>query len=293
MQTFFSLKAVPLDSVKVKFIDGKRFIIHKVDKGQGLMAIGRRYHIDVTKIAEANPGKTGNLKPGEKLLIPVVFTLDSQKADQNNEPVNLVAKSEKQGQKNDHASRKNLHDTGLKVQPDKLEETHANADAKEKEVVKMHVVSKGETLKSIAQKYKITPQLIVKWNGLHTARIEPGQELIVDGSIVIKPYEKWNEPNSVSGKNIIPKNILAYGEEIAETGFAVLGTEKQILHKTLRAGTLLLVTNLDNGKQCYIKVTGTPEKNNTENILVIDTETQKKLDTVSGTIRIKIQYLVP
>lgn len=52
----------PNDSIRTEIKNGKQFIIHKVDKGQGLLSIARRYNITVDEIMNANPDKAKKTK---------------------------------------------------------------------------------------------------------------------------------------------------------------------------------------------------------------------------------------
>jgi LysM repeat protein len=278
--SMFGSKAIPLDSIKVDVNKGKRFIIHKVEKGQGLYAIARRYNIDVQVIIDANPGKTEKLDKGDILRIPL-FLGDS---------ASLQIKDAPKGK----AIQPVVTDSSTKkIGKDKIDESHANADVREVESPTTHIVATGETVSKIAQKYKITTEQLVKWNGIRDNKIEVGQELIVHGSLVIKPYEKWNAPNSVAPKNNSPKNILATWNMVEETGFAGVGVNHNILHKTAPVGTLIYITDLDLGKSCYVKVTGTIDNRYDNVILIVDDATLKKLNTTSSILRISIKYTLP
>jgi peptidoglycan endopeptidase LytF len=274
------IAANPLDSIRVELMNGKKVIIHKVDKGQGLNAIARRYNMDVQLIIDANPGKIDKLKKGDILRIPLIkgdsINMQSQEIRKEKVTQPLIT---------DSATKK----TGN----GKIDESHANADVKETEVVATHIVLAGETVNKIAQKYKITTQQLIKWNGIRDNKLEVGQELIVHGSLIIKPYEKWNTPNSVAPKNNSPKNILASGNVIEETGFAGIGESHLVFHKTAPIGTLLYVTDLDSGKSCYVKVTGVVDKKYDNVILIIDEATLKKLNTSSNILRVQIKYVLP
>jgi LysM repeat protein len=45
--------------------------------------------------------------------------------------------------------------------------------------LKVHTVRRGETVRSIANKYDTTPERIMKLNGMRKAVIFPGQSLVV------------------------------------------------------------------------------------------------------------------
>ncbi|MBT3423335.1 MAG: LysM peptidoglycan-binding domain-containing protein [Bacteroidetes bacterium] len=76
------------DSVGIKTIEGKQYIIHKVDKGQGLFAISKRYNTTVELIKNANDPIEG-LKLNQEILIPI-----TQKEKQSETIIHIVKKGE-------------------------------------------------------------------------------------------------------------------------------------------------------------------------------------------------------
>jgi membrane-bound lytic murein transglycosylase D len=47
------------------------------------------------------------------------------------------------------------------------------------EVPKTHIVKKGEIISKVAKKYGCTPEDIISWNHLRSAKLKPGQKLTV------------------------------------------------------------------------------------------------------------------
>lgn len=287
-----TLTANPLDSIKVETHNRNKFVVHKVDKGQGLYAIARRYNVDIKELINNNPDKSDKLSVGEIIRVPILITdseltevkrIDSIVGPKNT--VNLKLKV---------TDNKNLKERDIKNNV-KIEESHANADSKEiKEIEKnkVHIVAAGETITKIASRYKITSQIIIKWNGLRSSKIEVGQELIVNGQMVNKPFELINTPNSISNQNFSSKNVMSEIDVVEETGFAKGGTDRSVLHRTAPVGTLLLITNIDNSNQCYAKVTGKLTDKNLETILVIDNFLMQKLNATEELVRVNVKYSV-
>lgn len=76
-------------------------------------------------------------------------------------------------------------------------DTAENAIASAQEVMKTHVVRKGEHINTIANRYKCTVPDIKKWNNLKSNYIKPGQRLVV--------YTPVNTNTAVAAKaNTIP-----------------------------------------------------------------------------------------
>lgn len=57
-------------STKMQTIDGRRFYMHTVEKGQTLYQIARTYEVDVNDIILENPEAIDGIKPGQVLKIP-------------------------------------------------------------------------------------------------------------------------------------------------------------------------------------------------------------------------------
>ena len=68
--SFTVVNANPTDSIGTKVKNGKIFIMHKVEKAQGLFSISRRYNVPLNDIIEANPGSDKSLQVDQILLIP-------------------------------------------------------------------------------------------------------------------------------------------------------------------------------------------------------------------------------
>ena len=66
--TLASALPSPADSVGVERRDGKRFALHRVDQGQTLYAVARRYNASIDAIRAANPDLTDNSLRFDQLL---------------------------------------------------------------------------------------------------------------------------------------------------------------------------------------------------------------------------------
>jgi LysM repeat protein len=243
----------PTDSVGVSKIGNLFVIIHKVDKGEGFLSISRRYNVTVEAIKSVNP-TVKELALGQKIKIP--YTPKSQ-----------------------------IDSTKIKI-----EESHANADAKEISATKIHTVAQGETISKIATKYKISTQQLIKWNSIKNNSMVVGQELKVSGVTDIKPYEKWNQPNGSSLKADSPKNIVSTNTRlIEEVGFVEIKT--QTTHPTLAIGTFILCVNPETQKQILVKVAAHQPLNST-NIIGLSKEDIEKLE-LDLQLPITIKYNLP
>ena len=58
------------DSIGIKIVDGKEYIIHKVDPGETLYRLSKRYNASVSAIKETNNLQVDGINVGQVLLIP-------------------------------------------------------------------------------------------------------------------------------------------------------------------------------------------------------------------------------
>ncbi len=112
---------------------------HKVGKKESLARIAKKYNINVPTLVKVNNLQTGALPPGKSLRIP--YSTIKYK---------LLPKGKK-------ASEAALANSGDMI---------------------LHRIKQGDTLGAIAKRYHVPVNLIVRWNGLRSAkRIRAGQQL--------------------------------------------------------------------------------------------------------------------
>ncbi len=254
----FSVKAsglLPKDSVGLSKVKNQTVIIHKVDKGEGLLSIARRYNTTIDEIKKLNKG-IQTVKVGQKIKIPYTPG-NNAKAQIDSSKITI-------------------------------DESHANADAKEVSYNKTYKVQQGETLAKVAAKFKTTPQLLIKWNGIKNNSITPGQTLIVSGVTAVKPYEKWNSYNSISEKPDTLQNLTSTTiNQIEEDGFVALTTK--VTHPTLSKGSFVLCVNPVNNQQIILQIEQTlPLPNNC--IIGLPQNEFNKLNIQTENQNISIKY---
>ena len=146
------------DSVGIEKIDGKRYILHRVDEGQTLYAVARRYGRSVAEIRAANPDLSDALRYDQVIRIPIPDGALSKKEEKKIDKA--IRKQEKEEQK--QASTEN--DTKKSNDPAKAG---------------IHVVEAGQTLYSLASRYGVSQSDLRKWNNLSGDNVMIGQALIV------------------------------------------------------------------------------------------------------------------
>lgn len=170
----------PADSVGIEKKDGKRYILHRVDEGQTLYAISRRYGRSVADIRTANPDMTDALRYGQIIRIPIPDgTLSRKEEKQMDKAIRKQEKEEK------HTISANADKGAAKT------DDPARAG--------IHVVQSGQTLYSLAGRYGVSQADLRKWNGLSGDNVLIGQALIVSE----KAYQARN-PSSPADSPTAP-----------------------------------------------------------------------------------------
>lgn len=187
--SFFSPE-IKRDSIGIETINGKVFIVHKVDAGETLYAISKRYGVTVEQIVTQNPTADAGLEIEQILKVPYVPR---------------VAKSSVQGKKHIVAEKEtlysisrlygvtvedlkkwnNLTENGLSLGQEleiKNTNTLAASSINQLEVKSaktVHTVAAKETMFSITRQYGITVEQLSEWNSLQTDELKIGQTLFV------------------------------------------------------------------------------------------------------------------
>ncbi|WP_373512051.1 LysM peptidoglycan-binding domain-containing protein [Persicitalea sp.] len=288
-ETTSDFKNARLDSLGTEVANGKTYILHKVDPGQTLYAVMRRYGVAVNEIRAANEGMADALRAGQVIRVPYT-PRKSAKA---------IAREEKAASKEE------------RKRDDKPAATPAaNAPG-------MHTVEQGQTLYSIAVKYGTLMADIRKWNGMTSDNVILGQDLIVSEKAYSerspsitpfptpKPAEK-EEPAPIVAEK--PKKTIeeptpapreATGRRMSESGVAEIidtgesSSKYLALHRTVPLGTLVQVKNQYNQEEIWVKVVGRiPGTSSNEDIVIkLSARAFEKLSPNSRRFRAEISYI--
>ncbi|MEO5603348.1 MAG: LysM peptidoglycan-binding domain-containing protein [Cyclobacteriaceae bacterium] len=201
---------VPADSMGMETIDGKTFVIHKVDQKETLFAISRRYRTTVDAILQYNTSASSGLEIGQILKVPYTYQVVNRAVDGR---VHKVAPKETlysisriyQVSMEDIRQWNNLRDNTLSIgQALVIKKSSAPAAQTSSEPVRnenpqpiskkgFHTVGSGETLFSISKLHGVTLDQLKAWNNLGGNDLTIGQTLYVSqperGAIGSKPDE--------------------------------------------------------------------------------------------------------
>ncbi|HPD64574.1 MAG TPA: LysM peptidoglycan-binding domain-containing protein [Bacteroidia bacterium] len=224
------------DSIGVKEINGVKYIMHKVEKSQGLFALSKRYGVPVEDIKAANNG-IETLALDQIVLIPMPKVVVEEKKF-------------------------------------------------------YHKVEKGETLYKISKLYNVSVDNLKKWNNLQDEAIKEGSEILIIQTVKYVEVEKGSDKTPPKVTQDVSKG------DISEEGIATwiedptIDSRKALaLHKKAPVGTIILVTNLLNDKQVYVKVVGNlPANEHSNEIIKLSKFAAKQLKIRDQFTRVRLSY---
>jgi len=171
-------------------------IYHKVRKGENLSSIARKYGTSVSALVSANHLSNRNqLRVGQILLIPTgsYYSAPENKSSK----INVITHTVQRGETLSEIAEKyntsvskiksmnNIHNdhieagAQLKIPTDLASQVEPSDTPKGSTKV-VHVVKKGDTLTSIANKYNVSLTKLKSWNDLDDRKpIYPGQRIII------------------------------------------------------------------------------------------------------------------
>ena len=190
--SFFN-PSVPADSLGIQTINGKVFVIHKVDEKETLYSISKRYGTTVDAILQYNPTADAGLAIGQILKVPyvarkVIPTTGGGVVHTVLEKETLYSLSRMYNVTVDEIRQwNNLTSNALSIgQTITIKKTNTissettvppvNTNRLEKGT---HQVATGETLYSISRQYNVSVDDLRKWNNLQGTELSVGQIISV------------------------------------------------------------------------------------------------------------------
>lgn len=143
------LQASSPDSLRTRWINGKKFTLHKVAAKETWSSVSRRYNLSIEELQKANPGVSG-LKIGQIINIPAVS---------GTTPAEAAPK------------------------PSPSSSTTSTPKPPSSTTSKTHTVQKGETLYRISKMYGMSVDDLRALNSLPSNNVSIGQKLKVQSSL--------------------------------------------------------------------------------------------------------------
>ncbi|WP_152425110.1 LysM peptidoglycan-binding domain-containing protein [Nafulsella turpanensis] len=267
--------SVPGDSVGSEIINGKTFILYKVEPKETLYAISNKYNVSVEELVKYNPETEAGLKVGAILRVPYVLHAPVE------EKYHIVTKSETlysigrqynvtvdqlKEWNNLTTDAINLGDRLLVAAPATnagTSRTSANTAAGEPKNNALdyagkiiHTVQSQETLYSISRLFDTTEEQLKEWNNLATNNLAIGQKLIVGISKGIAGKEeerlirngKKEEAPTDYQYNRNPVTISQIGDP-SQTELKDATADRTSVRKMTELGMAMVITDSINTKK--------------------------------------------
>lgn len=293
----FGLSMWPVDSVGLATKNQKQYIIHKVEAGETLYALSRRYEVAVQTIINENDQSVTNLNVGQKVLIPFKQSalVKGDKLHSVKSSETLFSISRQYNVQVDDIKRwNNLTDNSISVGQKLIikntgQETPAMVenDQQQSNGRITHTVVQSQTLYAIAGIYGVSADQLKEWNHLDSNTLEIGQVLVV--SALNPQQEKENISNSSmlpAAEEIVEPTITTTSKEddisesempdeaddeliekpvekVVQKGMAEVientsETKKYLaLHREAPTGTIMQVRNEMNSQSVFVRIVGT------------------------------------
>lgn len=176
-------------STDIRTINGKKYYIHKVEKGQSLYAISKIYNMDVNSILAENDEAIDGLKTGQELKVPMESLIQKPAIDTNHyvyhrvkkgETVYAITKKYTIDEKKLAAWNPTLN-AGLKegdfvIVGEKKKTTPAAAKPVAKDTL-FYTVATGETAYGLTRRFNVSQEEFYRWNPDARMGVKAGQVL--------------------------------------------------------------------------------------------------------------------
>ena len=327
---FFPAESSPSDSLGIKKIGRFTYIIHKVDPGETVYSLSRKYKVSQEDLIRHNPSIRNGLKVGEELKIllkPGEVAVAGKWITYSVKPSEtLFSIARNFGVSVDQIRQwNNLTGNNLSVnQQLKIQSSAAEPETNEQSPSgTIHIVNQGETIYSIAKQYNTTTQDIIRWNSLTSDDLKIGQELIVskeenkeenkegNEKVVISNQLNIKSPQDSSSVNqpvtspvneVKPdRKVVKEGafQKIVEQGMAEVidgseSTKKYLaMHRTAPIGTIMQVRNEMNNLTVFVRVIGKlPDTGENQNVSVrISRTAYDRLGALDKRFPVEITYI--
>jgi len=324
---FSFFNPAPSDSIGMETVNGKKFVLHKVEAKETLFSISRRYRTTVAEIVQNNQGADSGLEVGRVLRIPYTSS-PAQPATTTHTVATgetLYSISRKYNiPVDDLKSWNNLKENSLSVgqvlvlkAKSLRDQQVTNLPVLKKEGV--HVVGASQTLYSIARQYEVSVDDLKAWNNLSSNELTVGQTLYVTRPAnnqnkivktdpvvetktqkdpVVEERKAVETPVASKEQTIRITESVRNGNEVVESGLAELiegtdGNRKYLaLHKTAPVGTILKIRNEMNSREVFVRVLGKLPDNAADDKLIIriSKSAYDRLGAIDPRFRVAVTY---
>jgi len=301
------------DSIGVSKIDGKNYLLHKVENSEGWYSIARHYGISYAELRMANKDTSDMLVPGSTIRVPVDKLKPGDPFYDKNyiqgkeevfhkvkEGETLFSIAKKFSTRVDSLKKWNNLSDGVLKTGQRLKVGYKNKDEVKAEQGKPGTISNtvekpGAKVSALPEEKSYQNHESVDSSKISQPASAKGTDLKSDSTKLIKTAsvmkaETKKPPVSATGKG---------RKEIFETGIASWIRDDDInpnkyyaLHRTAPIGTIIRVTNKMNSKYVFVKVVGTlPDTgDNTDLMIKISKASAEKLGVRDSRFQSELSY---
>ncbi len=269
------------DSIGNKMVNGNRYVMHKITKGEGVYSISKKYGVPSNAIFEANPGSEKGIKIDQVLLIPrgKEMAANTQTAPKTN-TVTETAKTHKVVKGNTLSSIAKQYNLTLQ-------------EIKQINNLSSDNIQLGQLLK-VSKSNVVTPEVIAD-KANPDGKEKPKAVVPEDNEVEVAVVPRAEIEQTLNSEAIQNKYTTTDGDEVTENGKAVISSEGElyqersfILHPSAKVGTIVMITNPSNNNAVFARVIG--------NCAPIDGAVLKMSKTVamklgvSNDLNVKVSY---
>jgi LysM repeat protein len=297
---------------------------HRVEAGETLFSISRKYGVTVNEIVQLNPNVENGLKAGQIIKIPGQHA--SSVAEITSPVYHTVEPSETlfsiarkyQVSLSDLRSINQL--TSDNISPGqklliKQREGTISAPKPDPEPIQRvegtitHEVQPSETLYSISRRYGVSATDIQKWNQLSGSMLSIGQILIISDEKepdkkVVDSLVEINQKAEASRaqRSFVSQQVAERNSNntnrVTQNGMAErlgnIGDSQKYLamHRNAKPGSLIQVKNDMNGQSVFVRVIGTiPDTGDNQKILIkLSTTAYDRLGAVGDRFPVTVSF---
>ncbi|GAA0879941.1 hypothetical protein GCM10009119_29110 [Algoriphagus jejuensis] len=272
--------------------------LHKVNPGETLFSISRKYGISVDSLKQWNKLMGNDLSVGQALIVkdaslasdyeapltaPTLTAAAATGSAANQTPSVADTPSKASG----NQANKHLAQPATKPQPEPVRNSAATtvAVANATPIAPgewiSHTVKQGETLFSLSNQYSSSVEDLIKWNALTSNNLRSGQVIKVgraqEGPSTVPVIGTPKVAASTAEMVVEPtiENTSGGFKNITQTGQAELiegtGAHKKylVLHRDAPVGSIMRVKNEENDLTIFARVVGTLPETGDNSKLVI------------------------
>lgn len=270
--------------------------IHIVAAGETLYSIAKKYNVTVEDIKKWNKLENESLSLGQELVVDTVANKPQSKTIhkvQAGETLYSIAKDYEMSVE-DLIRINKLKSNALTIDQqlivtetqiktevkEKVEESNQELIEKNKQDV-VHLVKPKETLFSISRIYDVPVSKIKQLNKLTTYEIDVNQRLIIKDKNSNESGIEDAEPSFLTKETGTAK--LSMSTEITHDKYSYC------LHKTLKIGTIVKITNMESNTSIYARVMGSIPKTE-ETSIGINQAVADKIGNGKHTFPVSVEY---